>query len=67
VRIRQGLGGNVYAFSRDKGLVAGAARAIGKAVGAVYFNRRFGLWAIRCRSKAHRLKLLRLKEANADA
>jgi len=61
LHIRAGINGNVYAFALKRKLVEEAAQKIGKSVASVYYNYRFQVWAIRCRSDKHKRLLLELK------
>jgi hypothetical protein len=57
VVFKVGIGGNNYVFSKEKTPVEDIARSIGKAISSVYFNKKYQVYAIRCKNETHKQKL----------
>jgi hypothetical protein len=57
---RRGMNGNYYVYCKHYAPVVEVAKKIGKTVSSVYFNPKYQVWAIRCRCKVHKQRLLEL-------
>lgn len=55
-----GVGGNHYVYCDSKELLFGIADQIRKSRNSIYFNKKYGVWVIRCKSKKHKNSLVEL-------
>lgn len=57
MEIKHGITGNLYAYSKNKKEVRWACLLIGKSTNSIYYNKKYGTYAIRVKRKDHKRML----------
>lgn len=64
-KIRAGINGNYYAYCTKPEPLQELCRHIGKSPRAVYWNQRYGCYAVRVRLKAHQVAIKEIKRKDS--
>lgn len=61
MKCKTGITGNLYFLSEDKADIENVCLAIGKSFNAIYFNKKYSVWAIRIKNKNHKMVNLKTR------